>query len=109
MAKHKFVPHYEKFRDNSCYSYDFSRTCEVYSDVQELGSNGVLVSHSESRTIDVVEDLDNYKLSDFSISNLQAVGAKLTPMSVAPNPIDAIDKATNMISQLDIEVENKPN
>lgn len=40
---------------------------------------GTICKKSSYKTVDRVSEMANYKVSDFSIENLLAVGAKLTP------------------------------
>lgn len=92
-----------KFKHSPC------TTCEVFVNQSELGVNNTIITTSVSKTIDLIEELDNYKVTDFSVSNMQAVGANLTPMYVTPNRIDSVDRATNFVGKLDIELPNNEN
>ena len=84
-------------------------TCEVFVNQSELGVNNTIVTTSTSKTIDLLEEFDNYKVTDFSVNNMQAVGANLTPMYVTPNRIDSVDKATEFVGKLDIDLPDNNN
>lgn len=97
-----------KIRRNS-FIHTPCTTCEIFVNQSELGVNNTIITTSVSKTIDLIEELDNYKVTDFSVSNLQAIGANLTPMYVTPNRIDSVVKATNLVGKLDIELPNNDN
>lgn len=101
-----FCKRSERVVTQSSFNHEHPREAEVFITTSELTSNDVIVNSCEIRTTDIVEELDNYKLSDFSISNLQAVGAKLNPVYVTPNNIDTVDKATSFVSGLDVEIND---
>lgn len=87
---------------------NFKTEHEVFVTQSEVGVNSVMVNTCTSCTSDIVEEMDKYKLSDFSITNLQAIGAPLNPVYATPNAIDTVIKATNYVDKLDIPLpDNK--
>lgn len=75
--------------------------CRCYQCCDELGPNGILVKTHKVCTYSPSEQLDNYKVSDFSMSNLQAIGANPS-VTFAQNQdkCKTIDQATSMLDSL---------
>lgn len=76
--------------------------CRRYSSRQEFGPNGQLVTKHEVVTYHPADSMDIYKVSDFSIINLQNIGADLNPRyAVNNNKFSVMDTADRMFSSLD--------
>lgn len=75
--------------------------CRCFLCCDELGPNGILVKSHKVSTYSPSEQLDNYKVSDFSMSNLQAIGANPS-VTFAQNQdkCKTIDQATTMLDTL---------
>lgn len=76
--------------------------CRRYSSRQEIGPNGQLVTKHEIVTYHPSDNMDIYKVSDFSIVNLQNIGADLNPRYAVNNDrFSVMDTASRMFTSLD--------
>lgn len=76
--------------------------CRRYSSRQEFGPNGQLVTKHEVVTYHPADSMDIYKVSDFSIINLQNIGADLNPRyAVNNNKFSVMETASRMFDSLD--------
>ena len=71
--------------------------------VQKLDPvTNIITTKTEMRTIDRVEEMRPYHVSDFSIANLTAVGAKLTPSVLTGSPHKSVSDMERVLSGLEI-------
>lgn len=78
-----------------------TRDCQRYRVVDELGPNNVVVTKHMVVTYHPDDQLRQYKVSDFTLSNLQRIGAQLNPkFAVQENRFTFVDTATKMFDTL---------
>lgn len=78
------------------------RECRTYRTLTELGPNNTLIHVQRVVTYLPSEELDKYQLSDFSMANLQAIGANPQVVYATDyNRCRTIDNATTMLNSLD--------
>ena len=58
----------------------------------------------ERRTVDRAEEMRPYKVSDFYLDNLLAVGAQLNPTRLAPSPLKTVSDIAETLSSLDSNI-----
>ena len=58
------------------------------------------------KTIDRAEEMRPYKVSDFCLENLTAVGAQLNPTHLSASPHRAITDMQRTLSNIDVEPSN---
>ena len=63
------------------------------------------VTKVEMKTIDRTEEMKPYKVSDFSLNNLIAVGAKLDPTRLDASPLKAVADMEQSLARLDAHIE----
>ena len=78
------------------------RECRTYRTFTELGPNNTMISVQRIVTYLPSEVLSKYQLSDFSMANLQAIGANPKVVFATDyNRCRTIDNATSMLSSLE--------
>ena len=63
---------------------------------------------TEFTTYDPVEKLENYRVSDFSISTLNALGVKLDSVQFSQSKMAHVENATRQISNIESQLQNNP-
>lgn len=63
---------------------------------------------SEFKTYNPVEQLEKYKVSDFSISTLNALGVKLDSVQMSQSKMAHVENATRQISNIESQLQNNP-
>ena len=70
----------------------------------------IICNTSEYTTIDRAKEMNNYKVSDFSLSNLMAIGAPLNEMSSIPGDrFRAIANMESQMSSIQRDINNNKN
>ena len=92
----KAIPHFARINSEE-YRYKCAGNFDSYNNKRFVSSKvmdektGRVVSKSEFKNIDSYEELKMYKVSDFALENLTAVGADLRPTSIASSAFNVID------------------
>lgn len=63
---------------------------------------------TEFTSYDPIEKLDKYRVSDFSISTLNALGVKLDSVQLSQSKMHHVENAARQISNIESQVINNP-
>ena len=92
-----------KFKYPKSVHTDITKMVEIpYKD-----ENGSLCIKYEKRSVNYKELYDNYKVSDFSLQNLIAIGAPLNPApSLRQDSLSIVENLENQLANMSSYVEN---
>ena len=95
-------PHHERLCTRANQPLLVTREHQKFVTENQLGVNNTIVKHTRCCTISPSEEMEKYQVCDFSLENLQAIGANLTPTHLTNyNATDTIDMAVSTLSSLD--------
>lgn len=72
-------------------------------------STRTVITKVEKRTINRADEMKPYRVSDFCLDNLIAVGAKMTPTHMFASPHKAITDMATTLSTIDLNVNDSNN
>lgn len=101
--KPKLISHFE----HSCVRHIDDTPFEIKPTVRKIVTQSIhphtgrVISKCEFRTVDRVEEMKPFRLSDFYLNNLISVGAKLNPVIMQSSPLKQVDEITSRLSSID--------
>lgn len=105
MAKFNCVSHAERM--NNCklhYNYDevLTSNSEIFkrTNVEKYGR---VVNELVSTIVDPRDNVKGFKVSDFSIENMQALGTDMKYTQLSGTPMQSVDNATAVLDTLNFE------
>lgn len=105
MNKFKCISHAERMNNcNLHYNYDecLTANAEIYkrTNVEKYGR---VVNELVSTTVDPRDNFQGFKVSDFSIENMQALGTDMNYVQLEGSPMSSIDNAVAVLDGLEIK------
>lgn len=81
----------------------FNECIEKVNTIEQKMENDRIVNVSVTKTINAKDKFAKYKVSDFTLENLQASGAiqNLKMCSLAGSPVNAIDATVNTLNSIE--------
>lgn len=85
----------------------FADCVENINAIEQKIENDRIVNVSVKKTIKVKDKFADYKVSDFTLENLQASGAvkNLKHCNLTGNPVNAIDTTVNVLSSIEDKIK----
>lgn len=110
MSKYKALSHEERLLNKKYRNKTISDLCKCSSRYveEQVLDNGRILYKTVTKEYDPREVINKYKVSDFTIENLQAAGAlaQLKTCNMSGNVMDNIDRAVATLDGLsNLEVE----
>lgn len=85
----------------------FNDCVERIITIEPKKENDRIVNVSVTKTVNAKDNFANYKVSDFTLENLQASGAiqNLKMCSLAGSPVKAIDSTVNVLNSIEDKIK----